>query len=91
MSFMVYIIFRNSDEAPAPEIDCIVATEEEAIKRTRALNEVFSRTRALNEVFSSEVTLNEDKTDMELTPENIETVNNDLYCYFNYKEYLVDN
>lgn len=81
MSFMVYIIFRNSDEAPAPEIDCIVATEEEAIKRTRALNEVFS----------SEVTLNEDKTDMELTPENIETVNNDLYCYFNYKEYLVDN
>ena len=81
MSFMVYVIFRNSDEAPAPEIDCIVATEEEAIKRTRALNEVFS----------SEVTLNEDKTDMELTPENIETVNNDLYCYFNYKEYLVDN
>lgn len=81
MSFMVYIIFRNSDEKPAPEIDCIVATEEEAIKRTRALNEVFS----------SEVTLNEDKTDMELTPENIETVNNDLYCYFNYKEYLVDN
>ena len=81
MSFMVYIIFRNSDEKLAPEIDCIVATEEEAIKRTRALNEVFS----------SEVTLNEDKTDMELTPENIETVNNDLYCYFNYKEYLVDN
>lgn len=81
MSFMVYIIFRNSDEKPAPEIDCIVATEEEAIKRTRALNEVFS----------SEVTLNEDKTDMELTPENIETVNNDLYCYFNYKECLVDN
>lgn len=81
MSFMVYIIFRNSDEKPAPEIDCIVATEEEAIKRTRALNEVFS----------SEVTLNENKTDMELTPENIETVNNDLYCYFNYKEYLVDN
>lgn len=81
MSFVVYIIFRNSDEKPAPEIDCIVATEEEAIKRTRALNEVFS----------SEVTLNEDKTDMELTPENIETVNNDLYCYFNYKEYLVDN
>lgn len=81
MSFMVYIIFRNSDEKPAPEIDCIIATEEEAIKRTRALNEVFS----------SEVTLNEDKTDMELTPENIETVNNDLYCYFNYKEYLVDN
>ena len=81
MSFMVYVIFRNSDEAPAPEIDCIVATEEEAIKRTRALNEVFS----------SEVTLNENKTDMELTPENVETVNNDLYCYFNYKEYLVDN
>lgn len=81
MSFMVYVIFRNSDEAPAPEIDCIVATEEEAIKRTRALNEVFS----------SEVTLNENKTDMEITPENIETVNNDLYCYFNYKEYLVDN
>lgn len=81
MSFMVYIIFRNSDEKPAPEIDCIVATEEEAIKRTQALNEVFS----------SEVTLNENKTDMELTPENIETVNNDLYCYFNYKEYLVDN
>lgn len=81
MSFMVYIIFRNSDEKPAPEIDCIVLTEEEAIKRTQALNEVFS----------SEVTLNENKTDMELTPENIETVNNDLYCYFNYKEYLVDN
>lgn len=81
MSFMVYIIFRNSDEKPAPEIDCIVATEEEAIKRTQALNEVFS----------SEITLNENKTDMELTPENIETVNNDLYCYFNYKEYLVDN
>lgn len=81
MSFMVYIIFRNSDEKPAPEIECIVSTEEEAIKRTQALNEVFS----------SEVTLNEDKTDMELTPENIETVNNDLYCYFNYKEYLVDN
>ena len=81
MSFMVYVIFRNSDEAPAPEIDCIVATEEEAIKRTRALNEVFS----------SEVTLNENKTDMEITPENVETVNNDLYCYFNYKEYLVDN
>lgn len=81
MSFMVYIIFRNSDEKPAPEIDCIVATEEEAIKRTQALNEVFS----------SEVTLNENKTDMELTPENVETVNNDLYCYFNYKEYLVDN
>lgn len=81
MSFMVYIIFRNSDEKPAPEIDCIVSTEEEAIKRTRALNEVFS----------SEVTLNDNKTDMELTPENIETVNNDLYCYFNYKEYLVDN
>ena len=81
MSFMVYIIFRNSDEKPAPEIECIVSIEEEAIKRTQALNEVFS----------SEVTLNEDKTDMELTPENIETVNNDLYCYFNYKEYLVDN
>ena len=81
MSFMVYIIFRNSDEAPAPEIECIVSTKEEAIKRTQALNEVFS----------SEVTLNENKTDMELTPENVETVNNALYCYFNYKEYLVDN
>lgn len=81
MSFNVYIIFKNSDETPVPEIDCIVSTEEEAIKRTQALNKTFS----------SEVTLNENETDMELTPENVETVNKDLYCYFNYKKYLVDN